>query len=155
LRRRVVRRHDLPINTIGSPIEQIRLVVLAGHARSSGQGLLDQLVAGCTSSHNDDPVHQSPRNSPHHWRRLFSAVGLAIVAGLFVTSTAGAEARRRAYLPTLTGVTVVDLNNPAAVMPAYTSPTPVVLAFTRDAQRMYGITQSGTPPRMTVWWTTS
>jgi hypothetical protein len=102
---------------------------------------VDQIV-GCTFSHNLDPVHQSHGNS-RHWRRLFSVLGLAMVVGLFVPSTAGAEARRRAYLPTPTGVTVVNLNSPVAVLPAYTSATPVVLAFTRDAQRMYGITQSG------------
>src|SRR5262245_47335525 len=87
--------------------------------------------------------YQSHRHS-RPWRRLFSALVLAMAAVLFVSSAAGADVSRRAYLPTATGVTVVDLNNPSAPLPAYTSATPVVLGFSRDTQRMYGLTQSGT-----------
>lgn len=67
---------------------------------------------------------------------------IAILTGLLAPDAARAEVRRRAYLPTPTGVAVQDATHSVPVPPGYTSATPFKLAFTGDGQTMYGLVQS-------------
>jgi len=52
---------------------------------------VDQLLAGRPFPRNADSVHRSRPNSPCHWRRLCTAVGLAIGASLYAASDAAAQ----------------------------------------------------------------
>jgi hypothetical protein len=81
---------------------------------------VNQVAVGCTFSYNVDSVHQSRRNS-RHWRRLFNVLGLAMVAGLFVASTAGAGTRAYVLAGNNTLV-AIDITNAAAT----SGPIPIV-----------------------------
>jgi len=84
----------------------------------------------------------SPLRSFTQFRVAAFASLIAILAGLLAPAAARAEVKRRAYIPTATGVAEYDVTNSVPIGPGYTSATPHVLAFTSDGQTMYGVVKA-------------